>query len=56
MVSACACTGIMDGNKYCFCIMKQMGLDTSMYEWTEEEKQKLNEAFSKMFEWKPNNG
>jgi hypothetical protein len=49
---ACACMGIRIGDQYCYCELKARGLDTSHYEWSEEEKKKLNDALSEMFNWK----
>lgn len=52
MISACACMGVRPGDEFCYCELKARGMSTKHYEWTEEEKQKLNEALAKAFGWK----
>jgi hypothetical protein len=48
-VNACACLGPRDGEPMCMCMMIQAGLRTQEdYEWSEEDKQKLNEALRQM--------
>lgn len=49
-INACACMGIRPGDEYCYCQLEARGMDTSHYDWTEEEKQKLSEALSGFFE------
>lgn len=49
MMEACACMGIRPGDEFCYCGLKARGMSTKHYEWTEEEKRKLNEALAKAF-------
>lgn len=51
MIDACACMGVRPGDKYCYCELRARGMDTSHYEWAEEEKQRLSIALGKMFGW-----
>jgi hypothetical protein len=45
MIDACACMGPIKGEPYCPCQMQQMGLRTVKdYEWSEEDKQKFEDA------------
>lgn len=48
---ACACMGIREGDQYCYCELKRRGMDTSHYEWSEEEKKELNKALGEIFGW-----
>lgn len=50
MISACACMGVRPGDEYCYCQLKARGMDTSHYEWTDEEKQRLKEALDRFSE------
>lgn len=52
-INICACLGPQYGDPYCICEMKQRGLTPSKsYDWTEEEKENLNNALAEMFKWK----
>ncbi len=43
--------GVRAGDEYCYCELKRRNMDTSHYEWTQEEKDALNSALAKMFGW-----
>ncbi len=45
---ACACMGPKPGSQYCYCMLKSRGMDTSAYEWTEEEQQQLAKVLTEM--------
>lgn len=49
---ACACMGPPPGEEFCYCQRKAMGLSTKYYEWTEDDKKRLNEILKKAFGWK----
>ena len=49
MVSACACMGVRPGDEFCYCELKARGMSTKHYEWTEEEKAKLDAALKEAF-------
>lgn len=48
-MSACACMGVRPGDQHCYCGLKSRGLCTKHYEWTPEEKDRLNEALQGFF-------
>lgn len=57
-MNACACLGPICGEPHCPCTLEQLGLERSdawkaakYPEALELERQKLNEAFSKVFGW-----
>lgn len=53
---ACSCLGPQKGEPHCMCIMINLGLKTKKdYEWSEEEKAKLNAALAKIFDWRNRN-
>lgn len=49
MMDACACMGVRPGDEFCYCELKARGMSTKHYEWTEEEKQRLDEVLKKAF-------
>jgi hypothetical protein len=49
MLDACACMGPRPGDEFCYCQLKARGMSTAHYEWTVEEKQKLDAALKKAF-------
>ena len=51
-LNLCACLGPPPGEQYCYCQREKLGMDTSYYEWTEEEKQSLHKALTEAFGWK----
>ncbi len=52
----CACMGPMYGDPHCYCVMKSLGLEPSAkYEWTAADEARLNEALSKVFNWRDKN-
>lgn len=49
-MNACACMGPPPGEEYFYCVRKQRGMDTSYYQWTDEEKKALDAALAKFFQ------
>lgn len=52
MINVCACMGPQGNDSECPCKMKAKGLQPTG--WTEEEKERLTYALSKMYEWEKN--
>lgn len=53
MINPCACLGPRQGEPYCMCEMIDRGIRTKKdYAMSESEKVRLNEALSKVFDWK----
>lgn len=45
----CACMGVRPGDEYCYCVLKSKGLSTKHYEWSDKEKEELQNALSEFF-------
>ncbi len=49
MSGLCACMGPPPGEQYCYCQRIQMGLPITYYEWTEDDKRRLDAALAPYF-------